>query len=154
MDYTSIHPNLFLIKTWHGIVGVLGTLIVAVHLVAFWNGDLPDMWFFYLPAGLYMMIQGFGLSFDYFKIRYPSVVVSQNRVKTEGTFQPKKIDFEKVKRINLNRGEIRAEYKSTGNTDYIRIPFVLRRKDKLNELGYALRSRCKDSDVEFSTVIE
>lgn len=154
MDYTSIHPNLFLIKTWHGIVGVLGTIIVAAHLVAFWNGNLPDMWFFYLPAGLYMMIHGFGLSFDYFKIRYPSVVVSQNRVKTEGTFQPKKIDFEKVKRINLKRGEIRAEYKSTGNTDYIRIPFVLRRKDKLNELGHALRSRCKDSDVEFSAVIE
>jgi hypothetical protein len=154
MDDISFHPNLFLIEACYGVIGVLGTLIIAVHFVSFSNGDFPDMWFFYLPAGMYMMAHGFGLSFGYFRIRYPSVKVSQNRVETEGTSWPRAIDFEKVRCIRLKRGQIRAEYKSTGTIDYIRIPFALRRKDKLKALGQALKTRCQHSGVEFSTIIK
>lgn len=153
MNNVNIHPNLFLIHAWHGVIGVLGTLIVAAHLVSFWNGDFPEMWFLYFPAGIYMMVHGFGSSFGYFRIRYPSVKVGENRVETEGTNWPRAIEFEKVKRIELKRSKIQAEFTSTGNKDYIRIPFMLRRKETLKSLQNALENRCSQSGVEFSAAV-
>lgn len=142
MKPIKIHPNLFFVEAWHGAIGVLGTVMVAGLLVAFSSGEFPDMWFLYLPAGIYLMIHGFGSSFGYFRLRYPSVKVGQNRIETEGTIWPRIIDFETVKRIELRRGQIQAEFTSSGNSDYIRIPFMLRQKDKL-------KTQCNQSGVEF-----
>lgn len=128
-------------------------LIAVSDLVLLWNGDPSEIWFLSLPLAIYFMIDRLGSSFGYFKIRYPSVKVGENRVETEGTQWPRAIEFEKVKRIELKWSKIQAEFTSTGNKDYIRIPFMLRRKETLKTLQNALENRCNQSGVEFSAKV-
>lgn len=131
-------------------MGVAGTLLVAMQMIEILNGKLPDMWFIYIPAGLYLMVQELGASFGYFDMRYPTLIISRRAVEVKGILRPRLIILDKIRTLELSRGKIRATYRISGSSEKIRIPYSLRGKENYETLKKSLESRCREADVEFN----
>ena len=149
METVKITPNLKLIRFGHGLLGSIGLLLVAAHLIAYLNGELPELWYLHLPIGFAVMIVSFGRLMGFYKIRYPYLSISDQELSLEGISWPITIKIDRLQHLMFKKYTIEGKYKSSGSKETIKIPLLLRREKNLNQLQNELQKRCQKTGVEY-----
>lgn len=149
METVKITPNLKLIQLGHGVLGCIGLFLVAAHLIAYLNGELPDLWYLHLTIGLAVMIVSFARVMGFYKIRYPYLTISDQELSLEGIPWPITIKIDRLQHLIFQKYTIEAKYRSSGSKETIKIPLLLRREKNLTRLQNELQGRCQKAGVEY-----
>lgn len=146
----KITPNLNRNRLFHAVSGLYGLLLTGYIVYGYIVGSIPYDWYLVLPVSVWVMARGLGRALGYFELPYLSISLNENELKVDG-WMGGDIDLGKLSWIRQTSSRIEFEYRSTGNRDYFRIPWSLRKKSGLESLKLELQERCQRQRIEFES---
>lgn len=152
VDDVIVTANKKLLVSYYAILGVCGALILGGHAYNYFYGDMMENWFLNFTVGLAMVIGGFGYAFEFFTVHIPEIHIDDKGIRSSKSIWDSSFNWEKLKKVELNKNRIEVQYANTGLKNSISIPYIIRLSSKNREvLNSGLSLFCDRHNVEFES---